>query len=74
VDVCKKREWVFLEYSLLFLAHCSSGCGRFSAGLVNWISSVLRVKSRNPHKVSMQNEIETENVEDYCIQMKPVKV
>lgn len=68
----RRGKWVFLEYSPL-LAHCS-GYGRFSSGLVNWISSVHRVKSKNPHKMSVRNEIETENGEDYCIQMEPVKV
>lgn len=70
-----RGKWVFLEYSLLFLlSTCFSGSGRFSEGLVNWISSVLRVKSRNPQKVSMPNEIGTENGENYCIQMEPVEV
>lgn len=35
---------------------------------------MLRVKNRSPHKTSMENEIETENGEDYCIQMKPVEL
>lgn len=35
---------------------------------------MLRVKSRSPHETSVKNEIETENGEDYCVQMKPVEV
>lgn len=75
----RRGKWVILEYTLHFLVHCSSGCGRFSAGLVNWISTVFRVKSgahlKASHiKASVQNEIEAEKGEAYCIQMKPVEV
>lgn len=35
---------------------------------------MLRVENRSPHKASMENEIETEEGEDYCTQMKPVEV
>lgn len=41
--ICEKR--VFSEYTLHVLVHCSRGCGKFSAGLVNWLSIVLRVSS-----------------------------
>lgn len=70
----RRRKWVILEYTLHFLVHCSSGCGRFSAGLVNWISTVFRVKSGAHIKSSVQNEIEAEKGEAYCIQTKLVEV
>lgn len=68
----RRGKWVFLEYTLHFLVHCFSGCGRFSAGHVNWISVAFSVKSSSPREASLQNGIESE--EDYCIQMKPVEV
>lgn len=51
----RRGKWVFLEYTLLFLAHCSSGCARFSAGLVNWMSSGHGVKSRNLHEAQCRD-------------------
>lgn len=67
----RRGKWVILEYTLHFLVHCSSGCGRFSAGLVNWISTVFRVKSgahlKASHiKASVQNETGRERRSILC--------